>query len=100
MQSCKVHAPQIFEDHPVAMLTVRNLPDEVHRALQARAARLGKSMEAEARDILESALRPNSRFKLGSVLAAVGREVRLTEDEFAVFSGVRDKTPARPVDFE
>lgn len=32
----------------MAMLTVRNIPDEVHRALRVRAAQHGHSMEAEA----------------------------------------------------
>ena len=39
----------------MAMLTMRNLPEEVHRALRLRAARPGHSMEAEVRQILESA---------------------------------------------
>ena len=33
----------------MAMLTVRNLPDEVHRALRVRAVLHGHSMEAEVR---------------------------------------------------
>ncbi len=40
----------------MAILTVRNLPDEVHRALRIQAAHNGRSMEAEARKILESAV--------------------------------------------
>ena len=31
----------------MAMLTARNVPDEVHRALRVRAAQHGRSMEAE-----------------------------------------------------
>lgn len=84
----------------MAMLTVRNLPDAVHRALRARAAQHGRSMEAEVRAILESAMAPEGRVKLGSLLAGVGRQARLTEEEFAVFEQVRDKSPARPVSFE
>ncbi|WP_371931861.1 hypothetical protein [Halomonas sp. MMSF_3323] len=33
-----------WETLPMAMLTVRNLPNEVHRALRIRAARHGHSM--------------------------------------------------------
>lgn len=84
----------------MAMLTIRNIPDEVHRALRVRAARRGHSMEAEVREILESALTPEGRVKLGSLLAAIGRQAKLSDEEFAVFEGVRDKTPARPVSFE
>ncbi|MGH8161166.1 MAG: FitA-like ribbon-helix-helix domain-containing protein [Gammaproteobacteria bacterium] len=36
----------------MAVLTVRNLPDEVRDRLRQRAARAGHSMEAEVRDIL------------------------------------------------
>ena len=39
----------------MAMLTVRNISQEVHRALRARAAQHGQSMEAEVREILEAA---------------------------------------------
>lgn len=84
----------------MAMLTVRNLPDEVHRALRLRAARHGHSMEAEVREILERAVSPEGRVKLGSLLADMGREAGLSDEEFAVFEQVRDKTPSRPVSFE
>lgn len=36
----------------MAVLTVRNLPDEVRDRLRQRAAGAGRSMEAEVRDIL------------------------------------------------
>lgn len=84
----------------MAMLTVRNIPEEVHRALRVRAAQHGHSMEAEVRDILESAVSPQGRVKLGSLLAEMGRQARLSDEEFAVFERVRDKTPSRPVSFE
>lgn len=84
----------------MAMLTVRNVPDKVHRALRVRAARHGHSMEAEVREILESAVSPEGRVKLGSLLADMGRRARLTDEEFAVFEQVRSKAPARPPSFE
>ena len=84
----------------MAMLTVRNIPDELHRALRARAAQHGHSMEAEVRGILESAVSPEGRLKLGSLLADIGRRAKLTDDEFTVFEQVRSKAPARPVSFE
>ncbi|EAR22418.1 FitA-like ribbon-helix-helix domain-containing protein [Nitrococcus mobilis] len=79
----------------MAMLTVRNLPNEVHRALRVRAARHGHSMEAEVRAILEAAVTPEGRVKLGSLLADIGRRTKLTDEEFAVFEQVRDKSLAR-----
>jgi len=84
----------------MAMLTVRNLPDEVHRALRVRAAQHGHSMESEVREILESAVSPQGRVKLGTLLADMGRQAKLSDEEFAVFEQVRDKAAARPVSFE
>lgn len=84
----------------MAMLTVRNITDEVHRALRVRAAQRGHSMEAEVREILESAVNPQGRVKLGSLLADMGRRARLSDEEFSVFDQVRSKAPARPVSFE
>lgn len=81
-------------------VTVRNVPDEVHRAIRVRAAQHGRSIEAEIRNILESAVKPQDRVKLGSLLAEIGREVNLTEEEFAIFESARGKTPARTVSFE
>lgn len=81
-------------------VTVRNVPDEVHRAIRVRAAQHGRSIEAEMRDILESAVRPQGRVKLGSLLAEIGRKVKLTDEEFAIFEGLRDRTPARSASFE
>lgn len=54
------------------MLTVRNISEEVHHALRVRAAQHGLSMEAEVREILESAISPKGRVKLGSLLADMG----------------------------
>ncbi len=84
----------------MATVTVRNLPDEVHRALRVRAAMHGRSTEAEIRDILESTVRPPKRLRLGTALAELGRRAGLTDDDIATFEQVRDKTPAEPVRFE
>jgi len=81
-------------------VTIRNLPDEIHRALKVRAAHHGRSTEAEIRDILASAVKPDTRVRLGDALAALGREVGLTDEDFAVFEEVRDKAPAEPMIFE
>lgn len=84
----------------MASITVRNVPDEVRRAIRVRAAQHGRSAEAEIREILESVVKPEGRVKLGSLLAEIGREARLTDDEFAILESVRDKAPARVVSFE
>ena len=85
----------------MANLTVRNLPDEVHRALRVRAATHGRSTEAEIRDILEASVRPPDRIKIGSLLTSIAREAGgLTDDEAEHFEQLRDKTPAEPMRFE
>ncbi|MCB2261376.1 MAG: plasmid stabilization protein [Candidatus Thiosymbion ectosymbiont of Robbea hypermnestra] len=84
----------------MATVTVRNLPDEVHRALRVQAATHGRSTEAEIRKILATTVRPPKRLRLGTALAALGRRVGLTDEDFTVLQQVRDKTPAEPVGFE
>jgi len=79
----------------MASVTVRNLPDEIHRALRVRAATHGRSTEAEIRSILENAVRPEGRVRLGSLLAEIGREAGGVDLEIE-----RDKTPAEPIGFE
>lgn len=84
----------------MAMLTVRNLPDDVHRALRVQAALHGHSTEAEVREILAIAVKPETRVRVGDALAALGRKISLTNEDFEVFDRVSDKTPAEPLRFE
>ena len=84
----------------MAMLTVRNLPDDVHRALRVQAARHGRSTEAEVREILAVAVKPETRVRLGEALVALGRKAGLTNQDFEVFEQARDRTPAKPPRFE
>jgi plasmid stability protein len=79
----------------MAAIVIRNLSAEIHRALQARAARHGRSTEAEARTILDEAVRPADRVKLGSALAALARPFGGFDLEIP-----RDKTPAEPIPLE
>ncbi|MCY1431977.1 hypothetical protein D9M71_479560 [compost metagenome] len=81
-------------------ITVRNVPEEVHRAIRIRAAQHGRSIEAEMREILESAVRPLGRVKLGTLLAEIGREVKMTDEEAAILESGRDQSPARAASFE
>jgi antitoxin FitA len=74
----------------MASITV---PEEVHRALRVRAARHGRSAEAEIRNILERAMKPAKRVRLGDALAARGRKVGLTDEDIAATDQTRDKSP-------
>ncbi|MBE0532082.1 MAG: plasmid stability protein [Rhodospirillales bacterium] len=79
----------------MAVVTVRNLPEETHRALKLRAARHGRSAEAEIRHILEEAVRPKTRLKIGSELAAFGQRFEGVDLDIA-----RDQAPTEPAVFE
>jgi plasmid stability protein len=82
----------------MASVTVRNLPDEVHRAIRARAASHGRSAEAEIRDILENAVMPSDRLRMGDALAQIGRDAGLTDDD-ADWLG-KKREPAAPLSFD
>jgi antitoxin FitA len=84
----------------MATMTVRNLPDEVHRALRLRATSHGRSTEAEVRDILESAVKPQARLRMGDALKDLGQRLGLSNEDFKVFDEVRTKAPAEPPRFE
>ncbi len=84
----------------MAILTIRNVPDDVHRALRVRAAQHGRSTEAEVREILAAVVKPEERVRIGEALAGIGRKIGLTNEDLAVFESVRDKTPARPLSFD
>ena len=73
----------------------RGAPCSAHACGQA-----GPQHGGEVRAILESAVSPAGRVKLGSLLADLGQQARLSDEEFAVFETVRDVTPARPLSFE
>ena len=77
----------------MSAVTVRNLSEETHRALKLRAARHGRSTEAEIRLILEQAVRP--KMSIGSAIAAIGRSVGGVELDLR-----RDNTPVKPAELE
>jgi plasmid stability protein len=78
----------------LAAVTIRNIPEEIHRALRVRAAQHGRSTEAEIREILEEAVRPQERIKIGSKLAAFGERLGGLELEVT-----RDQAQPEPADF-
>lgn len=79
----------------MAAINIRNLSDETHRALRVRAASKGLSMEAEARIILDEAVRPADRTKLGSALVELFLPLGGVDLDIA-----RDPAPRPPVRFE
>ena len=79
----------------MSSITVRNLPEETHRALRVRAATAGRSTEAEVRAILDNAVCPEGRIKLGSLLAEIGQQAGGVDLDI-----VRDQSPTAPLSFE
>jgi antitoxin FitA len=77
-----------IEKSAMHTLTIRRVPDELHRALRARAAQHGRSAEAEMRLILEKAVSPS--VNLAQQLNAIGAALGGVKTEFA-----RDKRPYR-----
>lgn len=78
------------------ILTVRNLPEETHRALRHRAAEHGRSTEAEVRSILEEAVRPQKRLKIGTALFRIGQAVGGMDD----LEIPRERSEIRGADFK
>jgi plasmid stability protein len=74
-------------------IVVRNIGAETHRALRARAKRHRRSTEAEIRAILDEAVTPATRLRLGSALAGLAKPLGGLEIKIQ-----RDKTPAAPAD--
>lgn len=74
----------------MAQLLVRNIDEDVKARLKARAARNGRSLEAEVREVLRAAvspaaqpLEPLPRPGLGTRMAAIFAGHGLTEEEAA-----------------
>lgn len=80
-------------------ITIRNLPEETHRALKIRAARNNRSAEAEMRAILEAAVRPEGRLRLGTALSEMSRKIGLTNEDVEALEKARDTRPAEPMRF-
>jgi plasmid stability protein len=67
----------------LAQIIVRDIEDDVKERLQRRAARHGRSMEAEVRDILRNAVRRDQQPKegLGTRIASLFAGIGLKEGE-------------------
>ena len=71
----------------MASITVRNIEDDVKQRLRVRAAVNGRSMEAEAREILKSALAAEA-----APTSNIGTAIR---ERFAPYGGVELDIPPR-----
>ncbi|HEY0890264.1 MAG TPA: antitoxin [Nocardioides sp.] len=78
----------------MAAITIRNLSDETHRALKARATAHGRSTEAEVRRILDEAVAAGSGAGFGTRLARVAADVGGFDLDVE-----RNRTVSEPIDF-
>jgi antitoxin FitA len=83
----------------MAAITIRNLPEEVHRALKLRAAQHNRSTEAEIRAILEAVARPKERLQVGTALAKRSRKIGLTNADVEALQRGDKRPPAEPMRF-
>ncbi|GLS79890.1 antitoxin [Paracoccus marinus] len=79
----------------VAQIVVRQIPDEVHRALKAQAAAHGRSAEAELREIIARAVLREGRPRAGDLMRGIWSGA-----ETSVLTLERDPTPVEPARFE
>ncbi|MER2601131.1 MAG: Arc family DNA-binding protein [Candidatus Competibacter phosphatis] len=79
----------------MATVTIRNLPDEVHRALRLLAAQHGRSTEAEIRAILRQSTHSEGRLRVGTELRRYAEQIGGVELEIR-----RDAAPIEPASFE
>ena len=90
----------------MAQILIRQLDDDTTARRRRRAERHGRSMEAEARDILRQGLAaetPPASEGLGTRIARAMAEAGLTDAEHAALeAGIKElrRQPARVVDFE
>jgi plasmid stability protein len=85
----------VDDDSIMATVTVRNLPEEVHRALRILAAQHGRSTEAEIREILAQSTRREGRLLIGTQLRQYAEQIGGAE-----LATPRDPTPLQPASFE
>jgi plasmid stability protein len=78
----------------MAAITVRNIPDETHRALKARAASHGRSTESEVRAILNAAVTGDADIGLGTRLSQIAARAGGFDLELT-----RARDSSDPIDF-
>ena len=79
----------------VAQIVVRQIPDEVHRALKAQAAAHGRSAEAELREIIARAVLREGRPRAGDLMRGIWSGAETSD-----LTLERDPAPVEPARFE
>ena len=79
----------------MAQIVVRQIPDEVHRALKAQAAAHGRSAEAELREIIARAVLREGRPRAGDLMRGIWSGAETSD-----LTLERDPTRVEPARFE
>lgn len=79
----------------MAQIVVRQIPEEVHRALKAQAAAHGRSAEAELREIIARAVLREGRPRAGDLMRGIWSGAETSD-----LTLERDPTPVEPARFE
>lgn len=79
----------------MAQIVVRQIPDEVHRALKAQAAAHGRSAEAELREIIARAVLREGRPRAGDLMRGIWSGAETSD-----LTLERDRRPVEPARFE
>lgn len=79
----------------MAQIVVRQIPDEVHRALKAQAAAHGRSAEAELREIIARAVLREGRPRAGDLMRRIWSGAETSD-----LTLERDRTSVEPACFE
>lgn len=80
----------------MAAVTIR-ISGEAHRTLRVRAAQHNRRVEEEMVAILEAAVRPEGRLRLGSAIAQLSRKIGLTNTDVEVLEQNRAARSMPPV---
>ena len=67
----------------MANLTIRNVPDDVHKGLRLRAAENGRSVEEEVRQILARSVGPVREYKNPKTPEEIDAAVKRAQEFFA-----------------
>ncbi len=67
----------------MATLTIRNVPDDVHKGLRLRAAENGRSVEEEIRRILAEQVAPPRKYKNPKTPEEIDAAVKRAQEFFA-----------------
>jgi antitoxin FitA len=78
----------MINEATMASMTIRNIDEQLKTRLRVQAARNGRSMEDEARDILRSALSTEDESNQQSLIGSIRRRI-------ALLGGVDLDLPAR-----